>query len=95
MNEHQQSNNELAHTLGRIEATLERFDQTLERFDHKLFGNGQPGEISRLDKQSDKLDGRLEILENFKSYIKGGFATLGAIVTLIGGTELYRIFSGH
>lgn len=88
MNEHQQTNNELAHTLGRIEATLERFDQTLDKFDHRLFGNGQPGELTN-------LSGRLGVLENFKSYIKGGFATLGGLVTLIGGTELYHLFSGH
>ena len=86
--EPQQTNNELAHTLGRIEATLERFDKTLEAFDHKLFGNGQPGQIST-------LDSRMGVLENFKSYIKGGFATLGGLVTLIGGTELYHLFSGR
>jgi hypothetical protein len=88
MNEHQESNNELAYTLGRIETTLERFEQTLDRFDHKLFGNGQPGEIT-------VLNSRIGVLENFKSYIKGGFATLGALVTLIGGTELYHLFSGR
>lgn len=84
----QQTNNDLAHTLGRIEATLERFDQTLDRFDHRLFGNGQPGEIT-------ELGSRLGVLENFKSYIKGGFAALGGLVTLVGGAEIYQLFSGH
>lgn len=84
MDQYQQTNNDLAHTLGRIEGTLERFDETLVRFDHKLFGNGQPGEIS-------KIEDRLGTLETFKSYIKGGFA----LVTLIGVTELYHLFVGR
>lgn len=88
MNEHQETNNELARTLGRIEATLERFDKTLDAFDHKLFGNGQPGAITA-------LGSRMSVLENFKSYIKGGFATLSGIVTLIGGVEIYQFFSGR
>ena len=89
MSQHQQqqTNDELARTLGRIEGTLERFEQTLEKFDHRLFGNGQPGELSQLDH-------RLNVIEEFKSVIKGGFATLSGITALLGGTELYHLIFG-
>ena len=84
----QQSNNELARTLGRIEATLEKFDETLTKFDHKLFGNGQPGKITL-------LENRVGVLEDHKSTIKGAFATLSAIVTAVGGAELWHLFRGR
>jgi len=85
MSEYQQTNNELAHTLGRIEATLEKFEETLTRFDHKIFGNGQPGEFQIHDR-------RIQKLEDYKTFIKGALATLTGIVSLLGGTMIYRIF---
>ena len=88
MTQNQQTNDELARTLGRIEATLEKFDETLGRFEHRLFGNGQPGELM-------KLSSRLDIIEEFTSVVKGGFSTLAALVALLGGTELYHLFFGR
>ncbi len=84
----QQTNNELARTLGRIEATLEKFDETLVRFDHQLFGNGQPGKLTILDKRVDDL-------EETHSRVKGAIATLAAFVTAIGGTGLYHLLFGR
>lgn len=84
----QQSNNELARTLGRIEATLEKFDETLVRFDHQLFGNGQPGKLTIMDQRLDSLD-------TTRSKVKGALSALAAVVTAIGGTELYHLFFGR
>ena len=90
MNTHddQQTNNELARTLGRIEATLEKFDETLTRFDHQLFGNGQPGKLT-------VVDDRLGVLETFKSTAKGAIGTISAIISAVGLTELFHLFAGR
>lgn len=88
LSDDQQSNNELARTLGRIEETLKNFEASFTKLDHQLFGNGQPGKLS-------VLDTRLSVLEDYKSTIKGAFATLGGLVTLIGGTTLYHLFFGR
>lgn len=84
----QQTNNELARTLGRIEGTLEKFDETLTRLDHQLFGNGQPGMITIINQ-------RLGNLEDSKSKVKGALATLAAIISAVGGTEAYHLLFGR
>ena len=88
MNNEQQTNNELARTLGRIEATLEKFDETLTRFDHQLFGNGQPGKITLINE-------RLYKIEETHSKVKGAIGTLAAFVTAIGGTGIYHLLFGR
>lgn len=80
----EQTNNDLGHTLGRIEGTLERFEQTLEKFDHQLFGNGQPGKLAIIEK-------RLADLEESRSKFKGAVAAF----TALGATELYHLIFGR
>ncbi len=53
----------------------------------RLFGNGQPGEL-------DKLDTRLKDLERTTNWAKGAVAVIVGLVTLLGGTEIYHITTG-
>lgn len=94
MSQHDQSNNDLGRTLGRIEATLEGFQQTLERFDHHLFGNGQPGKLSEIDTHLTATDERVDDLERSRSWIKGGAAAITGLVSMLGLTEMYHLLFG-
>ncbi len=53
----------------------------------RLFGNGQPGEL-------DKLDARLKDQERTTNWAKGALAVITGALTLFGGTEIYHILTG-
>jgi len=67
--------------------TLTEIKTTLERIDHQLFGNGQPGELA-------VLKTRLNLIEEFRSTIKGALGALAALITFIGGATLWHLISG-
>lgn len=70
-----------------ITESLTYIRTTLDRFDRELFGNGQPGQLS-------VISGRVKVLEDYKSTIKGIVTALGGLVSLLGGTTLYHLFVG-
>lgn len=68
--------------------TQQAITQTLVIDIHtRLFGNGQPGEL-------DKLDARLKEQERVINWAKGAVAVILGLLSLLGGTEIYHITTG-
>lgn len=63
---------------------LIRIETIVTTLQTRLLGNGQPGELQ-------KLQMRMVDLEAFKSYTKGGMAALSLLVFLLGGFETLRL----
>lgn len=57
---------------GTIATTLQGNEKMLEGIIEKLFGNGQPGEISKLHERIDKMVARIQSLENKTAMGIGG-----------------------
>ena len=72
------TNEEIAGKLGSIEATLMIIKD-------RLLGNGQPGEI-------DKMNRRLVSLERDANFSKGALWILGAVLTLAISGGLIHVF---
>ena len=68
-------------TLGRI---LERVND----MHHRLFGNGQPGEIS-------ELRARISSQEEFKNKVLGALTIIATGVTIIGAALFQHLLKGH
>lgn len=66
-------------------ARTARIESMVEDMHDRLFGNGQPGLIS-------VLDGRLKSLELFRSYVKGGFSLVTALLAFIGWPHIRGLF---
>lgn len=73
------SNEDLAIMIARLETTLTRID-------HILFGNGQPGEL-------DKMQKRIKVTEEFRSSIRGALAVLTFLMTIFGGMVVTHIIN--
>lgn len=56
---------------------LASIEALLESMDHRLFGNGQPGEIDRLHGKIGKVDARVTKLENWRWWVVGIGVGLG------------------
>ena len=56
--------------------TLARIETLVEEMHGRLFGNGQPGEL-------DKIDGRLDNLESTRSFAKGALYVLYGLVSAL------------
>lgn len=80
---------ELIATLSRLETTLkehrESVDNQLHNLHARLFGNGQPGELQ-------KLELRIRSGEEFDSKSKGVMGTLLFVVGLLGIHDIARLF---
>ncbi len=64
----------------------------VEEMHTRLFGNGQPGELDKLGKRLETLDGEIETLKETRAHVKGVIWTIGVLFTAMGGTELWHIF---
>ena len=73
---------------------LVEMQAAVNRMEHELFGNGQPGRLKEIEASIDKVNERVDAHENFKSTIKGAFATISTLVGALGLTELYHLFLG-
>jgi hypothetical protein len=68
-----------------IATRLTAIETVLGRMEHRLFGNGQPGELSL-------IHSRLDEVEETHATAKGAFAVLSFLITLIGGGEILHWF---
>ena len=66
---------------------LTEIKTTVERMDHELFGNGQPGQLAT-------IKSRIEVIEEFKSVIKGALATFGVLFGLLTSAVGYHLIFG-
>lgn len=66
---------------------LATIEAILERLEKELLGNGRPGFIQITNQWKDEVNRE-------RSWIKGAFATISAIVSAIGIGGLVHIFRG-
>lgn len=68
---------ELIGAIGELKSTVVALHETTQKLEHRLYGNGQPGDI-------EKIDTRLITVENHQTrmtgWIAGAVAVLAAIV---------------
>ncbi len=69
-----------------LEVQLARVETVLLRMEERLFGNGQPGVI-------EKLDRRVGDLEDSEAKGKGALGLLGFIVGVTGLSQLFQFFT--
>jgi hypothetical protein len=60
---------------------------TVNAMHHRLFGNGNPGEL-------DEAKRRIADLESFKNMLIGALSLLSVITTVSTGTLIYHIILG-
>lgn len=67
---------EILTVLGEVRSTVKALHETVEKLDHRLYGNGQPGDIAA-------LEDRLEAVEDHQvkstGWIAGAMFVLAAI----------------
>ena len=68
--------------------SLARIETIVQRLESRLLGNGQPGEI-------DKLDKRTTSLESVAYKAKGAFWAFSALITSLGGALLQHLWKGR
>lgn len=66
---------------------LAKIETILERLEHELLGNGQPGFIQ-------KTNDRLATFDRDRSWVKGAFAVLSAMVSFLGIGGVLHIIRG-
>lgn len=71
--------------MGKIETTVEALRK-------ELLGNGQPGVVDKIQKHIEYADTRLDSLESTRTYVKGAFTFLGAMLTWIGWETFKKFF---
>lgn len=64
---------------------LAKVETIVEVIHDRLFGNGQPGELS-------KLDDRVQVLENNKNRIIGAFSIVSVLMTFLGWVHIKEFF---
>ena len=66
---------------------LAAIEAILARVEKRLFGNGQPGEIERLDRRVDTVEeehgSRLTVLEQWKWHMAGAIAVFIMAIQLV------------
>ena len=67
---------------------LARIEAIVERLDHELCGNGQPGFIT-------KTNERLSSIEGDRSWLKGAYWVLSALVSALGLGGVIHIFGNR
>lgn len=67
---------------------ITRIETTVIFMKEQLLGNGQPGQLT-------VLRSRVDAIEEFRSVIKGAFAVIAALITMIGGAVITHLFSGN
>lgn len=65
----------------------------VEDMHHRLFGNGQPGELDRIAVRLNVMDEEIEEIKRDKARAKGAIWALSALFTALGGGQLWHIFS--
>jgi anti-sigma-K factor RskA len=69
--------------LAALESSVHVLTEVVSRVEHRLFGNGQPGELSALKSRITKL-------ENWRWYVCGIAVGLGAFAGWIGRGVLLK-----
>lgn len=67
-----------------LEGAQRAHSEILVRIERRLFGNGQPGELT-------KLDARVSILETWKAWSTGICAAVGTIAGALGTAAGYAL----
>lgn len=70
-----------------LQLTVARIDENVQDMHHRLFGNGQPGELQQ-------QDDRLTELEASWNKFRGVLWTLGALVSLLTSTTIVELVRG-
>jgi len=73
--------------LTALEITVQHTHELIEDIHHRLFGNGQPGELY-------KLEGRVKALEKFRWKLVGIFtacSSFGAAAGVVSGVVLHYL----
>jgi hypothetical protein len=60
----------------------------VEEIHHRLFGNGNPGEIKTIQKDVQEL-------QDYKSWIRGAFAVVALLITVFGGMLIEHLSRTH
>jgi len=74
-----------------LRVVVVRIDTTVADMHHKLFGNGQPGELDKLHGRVSAVSDRVDSLENFKWKLVGisvGATTLASLLSFLIGLYL-------
>lgn len=71
---------------------LGRIEYMIEDMHTRLFGNGQPGELDKLSTRLSVMDTEIDELKETKAHAKGAMWMVGALFTMLGGTELWHLF---
>ncbi len=64
--------------LGRLESKVDAMHETSQKLDHRLYGNGQPGDI-------EKLETRMTAAENHQTKSTGWIAGAMFVLAAIAG----------
>ncbi len=59
----------------------------------RLFGNGQPGELTRIGSRIADVEKDLDTLKEDRAKAKGVLWTLTGLFTALGGTEIWHMFT--
>lgn len=59
----------------------------------RLFGNGQPGLLDKLDEKIELLDDRVVDLEHSKNKVLGGVTVIGALASWAGWAHVREFFT--
>ncbi len=75
---------DMAAGMARQEALLEGLVERFESMERRLLGNGQPGELAKLEHRLDSFGTRVKALEKFRWWVSGVGATFAAVGTFVG-----------
>jgi len=74
----------LPHTPEDLAVQIARIDETVSEIYHRLFGNGQPGELAALQQKQGEM-------KEFVSQAKGALWVIGGMLTLISGVIIVLV----
>ena len=75
---------DVAEGMGRMEAMMVALSDKVDALDHRLLGNGQPGELAKIEIRIDHLGHRIKVLEKFKWVMSGAGLVFGALGAFAG-----------
>lgn len=86
-NERRHYDSDILSAIGRLQGTTEALHETVENLNYRLYGNGQPGDIA-------KIEDRLGIVEHTQTKAAAWLAGAVAVLASIGaGFEfLFHLF---
>lgn len=81
--------------IQRVDAEkIGRIEYMVEDMHHRLFGNGQPGELTKISERMDLQDKEIDKFKVSQARAKGVVWAISAMFTAVGGRELWKYFKG-